>query len=151
MTAQWSILSFPKACFTSWNHPNPSFLALKSPNPLLSTWGPIYIPFSSPFSKIDLRGDGHPRKKHLFFVSWTGVLKIQPENPESWVLQKTPLGTSFIPPHTLHRQGSAIWHITVAAGRAGRRNKIRMATLTTSVLPCAQSKIERKIKCIKNC
>ena len=66
---------------------------------------PAHNPSSFPGGS---EGDGHPRKKHLFFVSWTGVLKIQPENPESWALQKTPLGTSFIPPHILHRQGSAI-------------------------------------------
>ena len=59
---------------------------------------PAHNPSSFPGGS---EGDGHPRKKHLFFVSWTGVLKIQPENPESWALQKTPLGTSFIPPHIL--------------------------------------------------
>lgn len=87
--------------------------------------------------------------RSAFFVNWTGVLKIRPEDPESWVLQRVPLGTSFTPPHPLHRQGPATRHITVAAWRAGRRRKTKVPTLTPSLQPCAQSK-KIKNKMCKN-
>lgn len=60
-----------------------------SPKRSESCLQPIYFPGGS-------EGDRHPRKKHCFPVSWTGVLKIQPENPETWVLQKTLL--LLVPP-----------------------------------------------------